>query len=273
MLEGADRCYADGDKPQQCILTGTWDLQVEQPLEVQSLINGQKSWALIGTATQSTALGDFPNYAALYESRISKPMGNLAEISWRSSESWIGELEISARQPASGPVRPPGDPTECEEQCSKKGPFCLIATLNDTHGLIQKVDRTRTLLSNHVDLIKKTDFMQIFGQGTDECKRSDTTISSEVLTNSGEGCWLTSSISEKQSASFRIYLPNSVTATRSFESQALVFTFPTGSEAPDVQIGNLQLDAQFGGRVLRVSAGDKGGVISTGRGCIAINLK
>jgi len=64
-----------------------------------------------------------------------------------------------------------------------------------------------------------------------------------------------------------------VTATRSFESQALVFTFPTATEAPDVQIGNLQLDAQFGGRVLRVSAGDKGGVISTGRGCIAINLK
>jgi hypothetical protein len=164
------------------------------------------------------------------------------------------------------------DPSQCDTQCAEDGPFCLKVNLEDQNSMLSKVEQARHLIMNKQDdQIPTSKFMNIFGVETDPCDRKDTLLSAAKLSNNGQPCYLNSSITDgTDSFKFIVRLPKTIEGTRTVEGQKVTLSFSNPMKSPVLTIGDTTLNKDFGGRLLRATADGAMGIVSTERGCIAV---
>jgi hypothetical protein len=167
------------------------------------------------------------------------------------------------------------DPAQCDSECANNGPFCLKVNLDNQGAMISKVEKARKLIMDSTPgHIKKSQFMQIFDLNTDPCRRKDTILSTNEISNEGQSCFLNSSIYDGNGTfGFVVHLPTTIQGTRSVASENVTLTFDDPVKSPSLTIGDFDLNRDFGGSVQRVTANGESGVISTSRGCIAIRTQ
>ncbi len=174
-----------------------------------------------------------------------------------------------------GPVSnaPPKDPTECEEQCARGGPFCLRVKFDGMEKLGEQLRQTRSLLQQRDrPQIAKKEFMAIFSQERDECERGDLQFSKGTLSNKGLECTLSAEVRIGDSAlTTSINMPAVLTGSRSFKQGSTVFVFPNKGAAMRLDFDQASYQASFGGSIARVASSASAAVVSTERGCISVD--
>jgi len=200
--------------------------------------------------------------------RISNDLLPAAEITWEMERSSINDLLGKS-------ISTDADPSQCDSQCAADGPFCLKATLKDNNGLVGKVERVRALMTDRsTDKITPDQFMKIFDVGSDPCGRKETLLTPSLISNSGQPCRLDSSLGRSaKTFNLAIQLPAKLEGNREIQNDNLILGFADPTKAPTLIIGDGSLDRDFGGRVLRVSAGKNAGIITTAKACIAVKLR
>jgi hypothetical protein len=166
------------------------------------------------------------------------------------------------------------DPVACDDECATSGPFCLKVNLKDDNDLVPKVEKARKLIMDKTrDHIATKQFMDIFEVATDPCERKDTVVTPTVVKNSGQSCVLNSSIDNQNGTfAFTVHLPTKLEGSRDVQGDNIVLLFPDATTSPDLTIGDVALNHDFGGRVQRAAANNKAGILSTERGCIAVRM-
>jgi hypothetical protein len=274
MLTGDDRCQPDGDKPQQCFVTGEWGMSVESTQINQSLITGKKSWALIGEI--GPPLSEMLDPLFLEDQKTTDQLAS--QVPLLPAVEYSGMLTlISAPGPNdSGPKMQSqsSNLAECEDRCSQKKAFCLRTNLDDKDNQIGKVQQVRSMLGDkNRTSITELDLLHLFNLPTqDTCTRTDTFIKDNQIINSGAGCKLSSSVVQNSLVAFTVFLPEKLQGTRRIGPDKLTLLFDAAAEAPTVEIGDKGLNNEYGGVVQGVSVTLNGGVISTESGCIAVGL-
>jgi hypothetical protein len=205
-----------------------------------------------------------------------------ASLHFRLNSSFLAEfpLEFTGHTQATQlpqratPRKGLSDPMACDEECATNGPFCLKVTLKDDNGLVPKVEKARKLLMDKTrDHIATKQFMDIFEVSTDPCDRKDTVLTPTAVKNSGQSCALSSSIDNQDGTfAFTVHLPSKLDGSRDIQGDNIVLLFPDAATSPDLTIGDVALNHDFGGRVQRATANHKAGILSTERGCIAVRM-
>jgi hypothetical protein len=185
-----------------------------------------------------------------------------------------GHMQASQLPQRAKPRQGLSDPTACDEECATNGPFCLKVNLKDDNGLVPKVEKARKLIMDKTrDHIATKQFMDIFEVATDPCDRKDTVLAPTVVKNSGQSCVLNSSINNQDGTfAFTVHLPSKLEGSRDIQGDNIVLLFPDATTSPDLTIGDVDLNHDFGGRVRRATANHKAGILSTERGCIAVRM-
>jgi hypothetical protein len=249
-------------------------MSVESTQINQSLITGRKSWALIGET--GPPLSEIFDPLSLEDPNTSDQLAT--EHPLRPAAEYSGTLTLVSRPEPneSGPKTQSltSNLAECEDRCSQKKAFCLRTNLDDKDNQIGKVQQVRSMFEDkNRTTIAKLDLMHLFNVPMpDTCTRTDTLIKDNQLVNSGARCRLSSSIVRDSRIGFAVYLPEKLKATRRIDADKLSLIFDDAADAPTIQIGDKDLNDEYGGTVQGVSVTLNGGVIATENACIAVGL-
>jgi hypothetical protein len=304
MLHDDDRCDLQGKDEQQCFYIGTHGLAVEQSFLMQSLINGRKSWGLIGVLdppqsrlhidpmqrsqedgqsfvlepelspgpdTHGLALrilkgDDLARDQAFFASNIGQVVPTLG---------FRGQLQAGTNKSAVQKAADTVTHSDCENECANDSPFCLKVNLDDANSMASKVEKARQLMMDQTkDRIVKSQFTSIFDVKNDPCDRKDTLLSPTQVTNEGKSCYLSSDIQDGSATfTFVVSLPKELKGKRSLDGNRLKLTFEDPTKSPAVTIGDARYDHDFGGIVTWATADSSSGIIATKRGCIAVKTQ
>ena len=122
--------------------------------------------------------------------------------------------------------------------------------------------------------VKKKDFLSIFGLSNDPCRRTDTGLRNDLLTNSGNSCRVSSPISDTRSnIGFTIVIPTKLEGRRLIDADRLGFVFASAATSPTIELSDKDLNQSFAGTVRQVTATAGLGIASTANGCIAVVTK
>jgi hypothetical protein len=163
-------------------------------------------------------------------------------------------------------------PEECERECATHGTFCLRLDIPSTDAISQKVTKASGMLSDGTrQRIGDQEFMDLFDQSTDPCKRGDTILNGATVSNSGDKCDLTTDVQAvSKPVQVVVHLPGTIAGSRVVRPDFMVLTFADEGTAPHIEIKNKTFDDDYGGAVQRVSTSSKRAVISTANGCIEL---
>jgi hypothetical protein len=163
-------------------------------------------------------------------------------------------------------------PEECERECATHGTFCLRLDIPSTDAISRKVTKASGMLSDSTRRkISDQEFMDLFDQPRDPCKRGDTILGGAKISNSGDACDLTTDVQAlSKSVQVVVHLPATIAGSRVIRPDFMVLTFADEGTAPHIEIKNKTFDDDYGGTVQRVSTSTKRAVISTSNGCIEL---
>lgn len=162
----------------------------------------------------------------------------------------------------------------CESECKQGTINCLRNT--PPTDQVDKVQHYLSTLPNSVTTIDNAALLNIIGQGTNICRRSDVNLLNGRFYNTGSSCSLTfrTTTAEAKPAA-ALLLNGGVKANYAAAPAASTYRldFTTTNSMPSLAFSHPGLDADWGGEVLEITSTPSGVFYRTPGGCISVEKR